>query len=89
MRLPRFRLTTRRLMFLTAVLAMLLGWGTRPYPAFVFGSAGWYVTWSDGSNSMAAGPNTLKFRGNSWFLVVDWPDGSTSYYLTLRDNPFW
>jgi hypothetical protein len=76
-------------MFLIAVLAMILAWGTRPYPAFAFGSAGWYVSWSDGSCSMAYGPKMMNFRGNSWFLVVDWPDGTTSYYLTPRENPYW
>src|SRR5947209_1237216 len=89
MRLPRCRLTTRRLMYVIAVVAVLLWWATRPYPAFAFASATWYVSWSDGSATTADGPNMMKFRGNSWFLVVDWPDGSTSYYLTLRGNPYW
>lgn len=73
-------------MALIAVLAVLLSWAVnRPYPIMATGSASWFVGWSDGNATHCeAGPKTLKLRGNSWISIVDWPDGATSYYLTVR-----
>jgi hypothetical protein len=79
------RITTRRLMCTIAIVAVALGWlVTRPYPTMAMGSAGWYVGWSGGPGTYESGPNNLKFRGTNWFVIVDWPDGRTSYYLALR-----
>lgn len=82
---PRFRIATRHLMVLVAVVAMLLWFtATRPYPVMVFGSATNYVAWSDGTWSTVDGPHMMSFRGTTWFLIVDWPDGTTRYYLPWR-----
>ena len=85
MRKGRFRLTIGRLMLSTSLVAVALWWAiTRPYPFHSFCSATWYIAWSDGTGTTENGPNFMKFRGNSWFLAVDFPDGRTRYYLTVR-----
>jgi hypothetical protein len=85
MRRPRLRLTIRRMMVAVAIVAALLVWAIRrPYPTEAFASAAWYVFWSDGSSTVEEGSSMMKFRGTSWFLIVDWPDGHTGYYLTVR-----
>lgn len=85
MRRLRFRIATRHLMVLIALVAMLLGFAAaRPYPVMVFGSATNYVSWSDGTSSTVDGPHMMRFRGTSWLLIVDWPDGTTHYYLPWR-----
>lgn len=70
----------------------------RPYPAMavriyksvdpsipeVPGVLIYSVLWSDGTATEVEGPNNFKFRGYDWFSIVDWPDGTTSYYLALR-----
>lgn len=79
------RLNTRRLMCAIAVLGLFLAWlVTRPYPIFATWEGDSYVGWSDGSRTIVSGPNYPKFRGNRWFMIVDWPDGSTSYYPRLH-----
>ena len=85
MRLPRMRFRVRGLMIAVAVVAALLAWAiTRPYPVQGFTLGLNYVSWSDGRTTTADGPRMMAWRGNSWFYVIDWPDGSVSYYLVVR-----
>lgn len=88
MRLSRFFkffMTTKRLMIVVALTALLLGWSAmRPYPVAAECYGPCYVLWSDGSTSTADDLRNFRFRGNSWFLIVDWPEGGSSYYLTIR-----
>ena len=87
MRLPRVRFTVRRMMVAVAVVATGLAWAiARPYPDpdSVFNVSVQFVEWSDGRVTIADGPKMMSWRGNSWFYMVDWPDGSVSYYLVVR-----
>ncbi|HEY2158025.1 MAG TPA: hypothetical protein VGH33_20520, partial [Isosphaeraceae bacterium] len=79
------RFTVRRLMFAAAIAALVFAWAVaRPYPTVAFASAAWYIEWSDGTMTMEYGPNMMTFRGTSWLSIVDFPDGRTRYYLTVR-----
>ena len=89
MRRPRLRFTIRRSMVAVAIVAAMLVWAiNRPYPTDAFASAAWYVFWSDGTSTVEEGSNMMRWRGTSWFQVVDFPDGRTGYYLTVR-KPAW
>lgn len=85
MRVPRVRFTVLRMMSVVAIIAALLAWAIkRPYPVEGFTLGLDYVVWSDGRTTTAAGPRMMAWRGNSWFYIIDWPDGSVSYYLVVR-----
>jgi hypothetical protein len=89
MRRPRLRLTIRQMMVAVAIVAAVLVWAiNRPYPLWAMANAVLLVEWSDGSETIESGPNPIRFRGTSWFAIVDWPDGRTGYYLTARE-PAW
>jgi hypothetical protein len=89
MNLSRFspKFTVRRLMVAVAIVAVLIGLIVRrPRPRGTYSDARHcWVVWSDGtSTEQAAMP---KLRGNSWLLIIDWADGSTSYYPWLPVSP--
>ncbi len=72
-------------MIAVLILGLGLAWTiNRPYPGGGFGSAAFYVVWSDGTLTAEEGPYQYRSRGNSWFCAVDFPDGRTRYYLMLR-----
>ncbi|WP_406696504.1 hypothetical protein V5E97_36495 [Singulisphaera sp. Ch08] len=79
------KMTTRRLMVVVAFAALTLWWlVTRPYPMEFEVIGVCIVSWSDGTTSVVYGPQGIRFRGTSWFQIVDWPNGTTSFYLVLR-----
>ena len=89
MKLPRLWVSLRGMLASIVVVAVILKWALdRPYPLFLFASAGWYVAWSDGSMSVEMGPDPYWESGPRWANVVRFPDGRLRFYLTLRPIPF-
>jgi hypothetical protein len=74
-------------MVAVAAVAALLTWAiTRPYPVAVEVLGVQFVEWSDGRVTIVRSSSLkmVAWRGNSWFTIIDWPDGGTSYYLVVR-----
>ncbi len=87
MKFPRPRFTVRRLMLVAALAAILTGlraFAGRPYPVTWFGSAAYYITWSDRTGTavnMDLGQRPLVIREYRFATLVEWPDGGTGFYL--------